>query len=390
MTAYSHSKLGTFQQCKQKYKFQYLDKIKLESKDTIETFLGGLVHKTLEKLYKDLKFQKLNSKEELLSFFKESWNKEWNDNIIIVKKEYNKENFKEMGIKFISDYYEHYKPFNNLTTLGLETEYRLDLDDGNQYHVRMDRLSCDKEGNYYVCDYKTNNQLKPQEELDEDRQLAMYSLWVKDNFKDCKSVKLVWYFLAFDKEMVSERNEEQLLNLKLDIQNIIKEIENCKNFPTNVTTLCDWCAYKSICPAWKHEIELEAKTEEEFKDDDGVKLVDELEVLENTKKENEESIKKIKEKLIKFSKQKEISVVWGSNKKASVKEYTKIEYPYDKGELTELLKKKGLYDKYSMICYQRLSPSILKQVVDKEIINLVKEEKDYRISLSKRKDDDGF
>ena len=388
MTQYSHSKLGTFQQCNQKYKFQYVDRVKVESKDTIETFLGGLVHKTLEKLYKDLKFQKLNTKEELLNFFKECWNKEFNDKILIVKKDYKKENYFEMGIKFISDYYEHYKPFNNLTTLGLETEYRLELDDGNSYHVRMDRLSCDKDGNYYVCDYKTNNQLKPQEELDEDRQLAMYSLWVKNNFNDCKNVKLVWYFLAFDKEMISERNEEQLLNLKLDVQNIIKEIESCNNFPTTVSNLCDWCAYKSLCPAWKHELELENKTEEEFKDDDGVKLVDEYEFLDSTRKQTESRLEEIKEKLIKFSKQKEMSVIWGSNKKASIKEFTKVNYPEDKNELTELLKKKGLYNKYSMICYQRLSPIIIKQAIDKEIISLVKEEKDYRISLSKRKDED--
>ena len=388
MTQYSHSKLGTFQQCKQKYKFQYVDRVKVESKDTIETFLGGLVHKTLEKLYKDLKFQKLNTKEELLNFFKECWNKEFNDKILIVKKDYKKENYFEMGIKFISDYYEHYKPFNNLTTLGLETEYRLELDDGNSYHVRMDRLSCDKDGNYYVCDYKTNNQLKPQEELDEDRQLAMYSLWVKNNFNDCKNVKLVWYFLAFDKEMISERNEEQLLNLKLDVQNIIKEIESCNNFLTTISNLCDWCAYKSLCPAWKHELELENKTEEEFKDDDGVKLVDEYEFLDSTRKQTESRLEEIKEKLIKFSKQKEMSVIWGSNKKASIKEFTKVNYPEDKNELTELLKKKGLYNKYSMICYQRLSPIIIKQAIDKEIISLVKEEKDYRISLSKRKDED--
>jgi len=388
MAQYSHSKLGTFQQCKQKYKFQYVDKVKVESKDTIETFLGSLVHKTLEKLYKDLKFQKLNTKEELLNFFKECWNKEFNDKILIVKKDYKKENYFEMGIKFISDYYEHYKPFNNLTTLGLETEYRLELDDGNSYHVRMDRLSCDKDGNYYVCDYKTNNQLKPQEELDEDRQLAMYSLWVKNNFNDCKNVKLVWYFLAFDKEMISERNEEQLLNLKLDVQNIIKEIESCNNFLTTISNLCDWCAYKSLCPAWKHELELENKTEEEFKDDDGVKLVDEYEFLDSTRKQTESRLEEIKEKLIKFSKQKEMSVIWGSNKKASIKEFTKVNYPEDKNELTELLKKKGLYNKYSMICYQRLSPIIIKQAIDKEIISLVKEEKDYRISLSKRKDED--
>ena len=60
-------------------------------------------------------------------------------------------------------------------------------------------------GIYEVHDYKTNNSLPKQQKLDEDRQLAMYSLWVKLNFKDCKKVRLVWHFLAFDKEMDSFR-----------------------------------------------------------------------------------------------------------------------------------------------------------------------------------------
>ncbi|MAG20116.1 hypothetical protein CL618_01655 [archaeon] len=59
MTCYSHSRLGTFQQCKYKYKLNYIDRIKTDL-ESIEAFMGKLVHETLEKLYKDLKFQKLN------------------------------------------------------------------------------------------------------------------------------------------------------------------------------------------------------------------------------------------------------------------------------------------------------------------------------------------
>ena len=228
MTQYSHSRLGTFQQCKQKYKFQYIDGVKVDIPDTVETFMGKLVHEALEKIYTDLKYQKHNSKEDLLAFFEENWNKNWKDTIIIAKKEYAKENYKEMGKKFITDYYDHYKPFNSLTTLGLETQDTFHLQDGNSYHIRIDRLACDKEGNYYVCDYKTNNQLKAQEELDEDRQLAMYSLWVQKRYPDAKAVKLVWYFLAFDKEMISERSEEQLVQLQADTESLIKEIEACQ------------------------------------------------------------------------------------------------------------------------------------------------------------------
>ena len=384
MTSYSHSRLGTFQQCRYKYKLQYVDKIKVKTPTTIEAFMGNLVHEALEKLYKNLKYQKLNSKEDLLSFFKDSWEKTWDDNILIANREYSKENYRDMGIKFISDYYDHYKPFDSLKTVGLETENRLDLDNGNQYHIRIDRLACDSEGNYYVCDYKTNNRLKAQGELDEDRQLAMYSLWVRKNFRDCKSVKLVWYFLAFDKEMVSERSDEQLQKLKVDTESLIKEIESCTDFPTNVTALCDWCVFKPMCPAWKHEFEINEKTPETMKEDDGVKLVDELSEIDVKEKELKKRKEEIKSSLVAFAQQKEIDVVHGSGKRASVKPYERIVYPEDKAEFIKLLKDRGLYEDLSTLSYPRLNSAIQKRQVDKEVIDRTSTETDYRISLSKK------
>jgi len=381
MVSYSHSKLGTFQQCRYKYKLQYIDKIKIEVPDTIETFMGKLVHETLEKLYKDLKYQKLNSKEELLTFFESLWNEQWTDNVLIVKKEYTSENYKGMGKKFIAEYYEHYKPFDHWKTISLETQDFLDLENDHQYHVRIDRLACDQEGNYYVCDYKTNNSLKPQEELDEDRQLALYSLWVKLKFPDAKNVKLVWYFLAFDKEMVSERSDDQLAVLKKSTEELISEIENCRDFPTNADNLCHWCKFKALCPAWKHEIELEQKTPEHFKDDDGLKMVDELTKLDKEEKENIYKIEELKEKIIRFAQQKGIEIVWGTEKKAAVKPFDKIEYPKTE-EFIQLLKTKGL-DVF-IINYSKLLSKITKREVDTDILEKVKTEQGWMVRLSKR------
>jgi len=380
MTSYSHSKLGTYLQCKQKYKFQYVDKIKSEY-ESVEAFMGKLVHATLEKLYQDLKFQKKNSKEDLLNHFASNWDSQWHDKIMIVK-EYTAENYKDLGIKFIADYYDHYTPFNSVITLGLETQDLLPLANGNQYHVRIDRLACDKERNYYVCDYKTNSSLKPQEELDEDKQLAMYSLWVRQKYPDAKAVKLVWYFLAFDKEMISERNEVQLAQLKAQTEEIIKDIEACRDFPTTISALCDYCAYKTICPAWKHEVELEEKTPQQFKDDDGVRMVDELGILEEQKKQAGQRIEELKEKVIAFAQQKGLEVVWGTEKKASVKPFDRIEYPKTE-EFEELLKKKG-YDVF-VINYSKFLSKIIKKQVDIEVLNQVKSERGWMVRVSKRK-----
>ena len=51
MVIYSHSRLSTFEQCPFKFKLRYIDKIIPEIENTIESFLGGIVHETLEWIY---------------------------------------------------------------------------------------------------------------------------------------------------------------------------------------------------------------------------------------------------------------------------------------------------------------------------------------------------
>ncbi|MBS3176536.1 PD-(D/E)XK nuclease family protein [Candidatus Woesearchaeota archaeon] len=380
MTKYSHSKLGTFLQCKYKYKLQYIDKIKADL-ETIEPFMGKRVHETLEKLYKDLKFQKVNSKEELLVFFNIAWNKNWHEDIVI-NKEYTAENYREMGKKFISDYYDHYKPFNHLTTLGLETQDFLPLDENTQFHVRIDRLACDKEGNYYVCDYKTNSSLKVQEDLDEDKQLAMYSLWVKQKYPDAKSVKLVWYFLAFDKEMISERSAEQLLKLKRETLHIIKEIEACNNFPTTTSPLCHYCVYKPICPAWRHEFALEEQQEEAL---DGKELADTYAQLDTEEKRISKEKEELKEKLISFAQKENITAIFGTDKKISITPFVSISYPKTE-EFINLLKEKGVYEDVATINTQKLSSKVRKNELPEEVISQLSTEHGWSVRVGKRRD----
>ncbi len=389
MATYSHSRVSCFENCPYQYKLRYIEKIKVDVPTTIEAFMGDMVHQSLEDLYKRVKFKKRIAKASLIKFYRDLWEKHYSKDILIVKKALTANNYKKMGEKFLSDYFEKYKPFDQLTILGLETQDRMTLPDGNQWHVRIDKLACDDEGNYYVMDYKTNSRMKDQEEADADRQLALYSIWVKDKFKDAKSVKLVWHMLAFNKEAVSERTDEQLEKLQQEVCNKIKEIENATEFPRQQSGLCNYCVYKEICPSFKHQVELEVKKEaKKFKDDDGVKLVDEYSDIKmklgDLRKQDEE----FKEKLIAYAKQFDIDVVYGSNKKCSIKEFDKIVMPEgeDKEKFIELLKKKGLWDNFNMLSYAKVNSGVIKGDADDDLKKMVDIIKDYRLSLSKRKD----
>jgi len=226
--------------------------------------------------------------------------------------------------------------------------------------------------------------MKDQDEVDEDRQLAMYSVWVKDHFKDAKKVVLKWHMLAFNKELTSERTIAQLEELQKEVIGAINEMETCKSFPQHVTNLCNYCEYKSACPSFKHQITLEK--EKDFKKDDGLVLVDKYAKIDVYIKKLEDEQEVLKEELIQFAKKHKIDIVYGSRKKISVKEHDKIVLPEDKEKLIALLKKKGVYEEFITLNYMKLTSALNKGTID--VGDLVTKEKDFRISLSNKKTDE--
>jgi len=292
-----------------------------------------------------------------------------------------------MGLKFLSDYYDAYKD-DDMTILDLETQDKMTLPDGNQWHVRIDKLGC-KGSIYFVCDYKTNSSMKDQQEADGDRQLAMYSIWVKDKFKDAKKVILKWHMLAFNKEVTSERTDGELKKLQEDVCNTIKQIEIATkedDFPRNQCGLCPYCGYQAYCPSFKHQIKLTQKTIEQFKKDDGVKLVDGYAEIKAKLDELQEKEEEFKTKLVEFSKQLGIDVVYGSNMLAKVKEFEKIILPEDKEELIAIMKDKGEWEELAMINFMKFQSKYFKGELHPDIHKKITKEKDFRVSLSKRKD----
>lgn len=398
MPSFSHSKMGTFEDCKLRYKFQYIDRIKVEAEYTIETYLGSMVHEALEKLYRDKMFEKSMTMEELLAYYNKIWQANWEDSIIIVKKDYTAENYRKMGERMLTDYYNRHQPFEKGRVIGLETQDLLPLDKQGRYrfHIRIDRLMDMGDGLYEVHDYKTGSSLSKQEDLDKDRQLAMYSQWVRQNFKDFKKVRLVWHFLAFDKEMDSYRTEEELENLQEDVLSRIAEIESAEDFPANVTRLCNWCLYRTICPEQKHPAQLEEKPQNEYLNDPGLKLVDAYVILKQqmdaSRKENEEELQKIKEALIAFCEREDVRVVAGTTKKISVKPYETIKLPgkntQERAELIDALKKTGHLEDVSDIDTHALAKFLEKKEWDKDALDRLErfwiKEKNYRLTVSKK------
>lgn len=249
---WSHSKLATFEHCPLKYKFQYIDKLKPDMENTIEGFLGNKVHDTLEWIYKSVNRGNIPNLDEVVEYLIISWRKDFNEEIKIIAEDLTADYYFNKGIKLIVDYYTKNHPFID-NTIAIEKFILINLDPEGRYRLQgyIDRIVYDKETDTYeIHDYKTSRSLKTQEELDKDRQLALYSIAIKETFNP-KDIHLVWHFLDFNKKMISKRTEEQLKKLREEIIQLIQKIESTTHFNTNPGNLCNWCKFKSHCPEWQ-------------------------------------------------------------------------------------------------------------------------------------------
>jgi len=382
MAIYSHSRLECFENCPLQFKFSYIDKIK-RYEEGIEAFLGSRFHETMEMLYKDLKCREYSLKE-LLDYYESQWDKEYRETVVVTKKGRTAQDYRNIGRKCIEDYYKRYHPFTQERVIGLEREISIDLQGDGKYRIRgfIDRLSQAKDDTYEIHDYKSGGYLPEQKHFDEDRQLALYQIGVQTAWPDAQKVRLIWHYVAFDKEMVSTRTKEQLEDLKNRVTNLIEKIESTTEFLPQESNLCEWCVYPDLCPKRKHLYKVETLPINEYLNDDGVKLVNTYADISAKKKELKDKIDefdaeldKLKEAIIAYSDKEGISVVRGSNNKLKISEKTKISFPAkgtpERGELEEILRKSKRWDELIELDTNALEKIVNEKSLDQEILDKI-------------------
>ncbi len=393
MPSYSHSRLSAFEQCPLKFKLRYLDKVETEVEEGVEAFLGKKVHETLEKLYRDLQMQKLDSLQELLKFLNDGWKKSWNDEIVIVKQDYTPELYLKLAEKMVIDYYHRYKPFNHSRTIACESRVAITLDDKGDYMLQgyIDRLGFVEPGIYEIHDYKTSSSLPLQRYLDDDRQLALYQLAVKEGYSDAQKIRLIWHFLAFDKELKSTRTDEQLELLKAETLALIKRIESTTEFPAKESKLCGWCEFRPMCPGFKHLYQLEEKEPKKYLEDNGVQLVNKYASLNEKKRrlveELDSQLEELKLRIIEFAERQRVTVIFGSDNKIRIAVSDSVKLPYknteERQELNELLKKLGKWEEVAELDIFALAKVIKNKSWPEELLGQLEKfaemEKSYRL-----------
>lgn len=401
MAEYSHSQLTTFESCPLQYRFIYVGRIK-RYEEGIEAFLGQRFHEAMERLYKE-RALRVMPLDEVLAFYEKRWAEKWHGEVKVKKEGRTPDDYRLMGRRFIEYYYKRHHPFDEGKVLGLERYIRFPLDEKKRHNFKgiIDRLMLAPDGAFEVHDYKTSSNLPAQTEVDTDRQLALYQIGVQTLWPEAEDVRLVWHYVAFDKEMRSTRTPEALEKHKEEVMALIDRVEQTTEFEPRETSLCGWCSYWDLCPMKKHLVKVKAMPRNKWKDEPGVVIVDayaewwrKKRTLEAETRAVEGEIEKIREAAIALAEKKNYQVIAGTASTLRVTGKDRIVSPAKGTDERKALEKElrilGVWEEVAM-----LDPYALEKAVAEgqwpgpafeRIRAYVKTEKRYTVTLKEDRD----
>lgn len=249
---FSPSKLETYRGCPRRYRYRYLDGIR-RGAQTVEAWLGSCVHKALETLYDARLHGRCLSLEETLREFDRAWEAGWSDAIVVHDPRFGPEHHRSAGRGCVRWYYEAYAPFDRDQTLGVERRLGFALEAGGatvRVEGLVDRLARRGDGVLEIHDYKTTATLPAQAELDEDWQLGIYDIAVREAWPEVRDVELVWHFVRLGQSGRSRRDEARRRVLREELSSLVREILGDHRHAPRRSRLCDWCEYRDLCPLW--------------------------------------------------------------------------------------------------------------------------------------------
>jgi len=242
---YSYSKLETFKRCPYQFKLSYIDKLKTGI-ENIEAFVGSRFHELMEEIFAAGK-EKDYFLEELISRYHALWKEKWHGQVRILDAGKTPEDYLKYGERCVKNFYDSYlAPGTGFPskTLGIEVriEFPLDSQKKNKMIGYIDRLAETQEGSIEIQDYKTSLNLPEEDELSQNRQLAIYQMGLQASWKRAGHSKTFTY---------PGRTQEELTGLLDDMRNDIGDLEHETLFPARVSSYCQWCSYQDMCSEYQ-------------------------------------------------------------------------------------------------------------------------------------------
>lgn len=325
----SHSSITLFNECPQKYKFKYIDKIPEKPRHFFS--FGQSVHLALEFFY-GVKALPAPTLDEVLQFYKEHWVQGG------YKDPGQEAQYFEDGKAIITAFYQkHIRDY----FLPFFVEYGFNLEvEGVPVTGKVDRVDKLPDGRLSIVDYKTGKKLVGGR-VEMDPQLTMYQL-AAEKLLGLTVAKLTFYHLPSLKEQVVERHTDELVDgLKKRIVTTAEKITEGSFEPKPAESVCRWCDYKPLCPVFRPQFSAAPPPAHD------AELAGEIDAYGELLDQAEELRRKaevVKARVLDQMKRKGYVRAFGKRYEVSRAAAQRWDFP-DKKKVLEIIKKAGLYDR---------------------------------------------
>jgi len=260
----SYSAIDTFNRCPLKYKFSYIDRVKVPEKP--ELFFGGLIHEIVQlALKKDPIIPRVD---ELIKHLDERWQKE------IFSNELEAQQYYDLAKNMLRNFHASLKPgLRNI--VATEKRFAIPLDKNHELIGVIDRIDKLPFGAFEVIDYKTSKNMPSQMDVDKEKQLGFYRLAIGFLWPEAKDVRLTLYFLKHNQPITTTRRDDEIETLKEEIIKTAEKIAKEKDFKPKTNSFCGYCEYAHLCPLMKQKVAP--------KQDENIEMIFEEYILANQK-----------------------------------------------------------------------------------------------------------
>jgi len=329
----SFSALETYTQCPLKYKFQEIDKIRTPKSP--EAIFGSIIHGVLKFVHtrQQNEFPDLQN---ALKFFEEKWS------IAQVEDEYKRDSFFNQGKNIIEKYY-HDNDITASTPIATEMFFETHVETNNETHTlagKIDRVDKLEDGSFEIIDYKTTKWLPSQDTVDENLQLAIYQMGLLNRWPNIDTpIKVSLYFLLHGMKLSSTKSPDTN-STKEKVSNMIKTIQETKEFKPLPGILCGWCGHQKMCPMFAHKF----KTEETKEDIDIQAVMKDFFELKGQESENKKQLAELKDKINKYCDTEKVERIFADDG-SSITRSAQQRFGYDWDVVEGILKKNNQWEK---------------------------------------------
>ena len=257
LKSYSHSSLGTFEECPRKFKFEKIERAPKSDRVAAHIYMGQVIHEALARLYEAAAHGKLIDLQVVIDEYAAEWEKPAKGAIVCQDESMTVDDYISSGREILTKYYNKYKPFGGGTLLAVERRIPLVLDGTHfKFNTQIDRLWKRPDGVVEIWDYKTGKELPRKTDTRFRQQMGLYHLAVKQNWPQFENISVVQHALRQDEIISDTLSDEELDEIaerfKMKVYDTLTA-EKTDDFPTREGHHCRWCEYVSLCPAKIHK-----------------------------------------------------------------------------------------------------------------------------------------